>query len=131
MFWMGWRQPVVDQPRHRQKHDPPVLVGIRVRDTTAVVRVPDVLRQQSPLHADEALQPRHAQELRQGRQVRLELLRIGRGPRETSGQQCRSTQLLSIPQVSAHHVVHRLRPLTASLLMRPIVISAPNMMVLE
>jgi len=75
-----------------------------VRGVTAVVRIPHVLRKQGPLHADEALQPCDAQELRQGRQVRLELLRIGRGPREASGQRRRPTQLLSIPQVSAHHL---------------------------
>lgn len=104
MFWVGWRQLVVDQPRNRQKYDAPVLVRIRVRDIIVVVRISDVLRQQDPLHVDEALQPRHVQELRQGRQIRPELLRIGRCPREASGQQCRPTQLLSIPQVSGNHI---------------------------
>jgi len=87
-----------------------------VRGVAAVVRIPHVLRKQSPLHADETLQSRDVQELHQGRQVRLELLRIGRGPREASGQRRRPTQLLSIPQVSAHHLNHR-DPLTANLSM--------------
>lgn len=66
---MGRRQPVVDQPRHREEHDTLVLVGSRLRVVAAVVRIPDVLRQQGPLHAAETLQPRHVQERRQGRQV--------------------------------------------------------------
>lgn len=87
-----------------------------MRIVTAIVRIPHVLRKQGPLHADEALQPRDVQELHQGRQVRLELLRIGRGPREASGQRRRPTQLLSIPQVSAHRLNHR-DPLVANLSM--------------
>jgi len=130
VLWMGWRQPVVDQPRYRKKHDTSVLVRIRVRDIIIVMWILDVLRQQDPLHADEALQSRHVQELRQGRQVRLELLRIGRCPWEASGERCRSTQLLSVPQVSAHHINH-CDPLTTNLLMAiNIIISAPTMMVL-
>jgi len=91
----------VDQPRHRPEHGPHVLVGIRVRVAAAVLRIPHVLRQQNALHADEALQS-HVQEAGQGRQIRPELLRVGRFPRETSGQQRRPAQLLSVPEVSAY-----------------------------
>lgn len=99
LFRMGRRQLVVDQPRHRPEHGPSVLVGIRVRFAVAVVRVPQVLRGQDQLHAAKAVQP-HVQAPDQGGQVRPELLRVGRGPREADGQQRRPAQLLPVPQVS-------------------------------
>lgn len=96
---MGRRQSVVVQSRHRAKHGPSVLAGIRVRVAAAVVRIPQVLRGQNQLHGGEAVQS-HVQATDQGRQVRLELLRVGRGTRETDGKQRRPAQLLSVPQVS-------------------------------
>lgn len=99
LFRMGRRQSVVDQPRHRPEHGTPVLARVRLRVTTAVLRVPDVLRQQNPLHAAETVQS-HVQDVDQGRQVRPELFRVGRGTRKAGRQQLGPAQLLSVPQVS-------------------------------
>lgn len=99
LFRMGRRQSVVDQPRHRPEHGTPVLARVRFRVATAVLRVPDVLRQQNPLHAAETVQS-HVQDVDQGRQVRSELFRVGRGARKAGRQQLGPAQLLSVPQVS-------------------------------
>lgn len=100
---MGRRQSVVDQPRHRPEHGAPVLARIRLRVATAVLRVPDLLRQQNSLHAAEIVQS-HVQDISQGRQVRPELLRVRRGARKTDRQQLGPAQLLSVPQVSVPSV---------------------------
>lgn len=106
---MGRRQLVVGSSWHRPTHGASVLAGIRVRVAAVVLRVPNVLRKQDAVHAAEAVQP-HVEATDQGGQVRPELLRVGRGTRETDRQQRGPAQLLPVPQVSVVFSRSRRRP---------------------